>query len=179
MSSISMRIALASLAMSLGGQSFAADSSLNEPARVVFVCEHGSVKSLIAMVYFNRSAQERGLPYRAVARGTAPEPTVPGPVREGLHAAGFEVSEFVPQLFKASDVDGASLVVSFDQDIDKTVGGRARHSRWDNLPGVLANYARGRDAIVRHVDVLLDELARSAAEQPPEVRVPAESSHLE
>src|SRR6266702_4942122 len=132
MGSISMRIVLLSLGMSLGGQSLAADSSLNDPARVVFVCEHGSVKSLIAMEYFNRSARERGLPYRAVARGTAPELTVPVPVREGLHAAGFDVSEFVPQLFKASDVDGASLVVSFDQDISKIVAGRARHLRWDN-----------------------------------------------
>ena len=172
MFSISMRIVLVSLAMSFGGQSLAADSTLNEPARVVFVCEHGSVKSLIGMVYFNRGARERGLPYRAVARGTAPEPTVPGPVREGLHAAGFDVSEFVPQLFKASDVDDAALVVSFDQNIEKTVGGRARHLRWDNLPGVLANYARGRDEIVRHVDALLDELARSAAQRRLKVTSP-------
>ena len=95
MFSISMRTVLFGLAMSFGGQSLAADSALNEPARVVFVCEHGSVKSLIGMVYFNRSAQERGLPYRAVARGTVPEPTVPGPVREGLHAAGFDVRESI------------------------------------------------------------------------------------
>jgi arsenate reductase (thioredoxin) len=135
--------------------------SAREPARVVFVCEHGSVKSLIATVYFNRSAQERGLLYRAVARGTAPKPVVPGPVQEGLRADGFDVSKFEPQLFKASDVDEASLVVSFDQDIGKVVGGRARHLRWDNLPG--ADYARVRDAIVRHVDALVDELARSAS----------------
>ena len=163
MYSISMRIVLFSLVMLFGSQSIAADSTPHDSARVVFVCEHGSVKSLIAMVYFNRSAQERGLPFRAVARGTAPEATVPGPVRQGLHAGGFNVSGFVPQLFKASDVDGASLVVSFDQDIEKIVAGRARHLRWDNLPGVLANYARGRDEIVRHVDALLDELTRSAA----------------
>jgi arsenate reductase len=159
-----VRVVVFSLAMVFGGQLLAAVRTPIEPDRVVFVCEHGSVKSLIAMLYFNRSAQERGLPYRAVARGTAPEPGVPVSVREGLHAAGFEVSEFVPQLFKASDVDNASLVVSFDQDIEKTVGGRARHLRWDSLPAVLANYARGRDEIVRHVDALLDELTRSAAE---------------
>jgi len=115
------------------------------------------------MNYFNRSARERGLPYRAVARGTAPETTVPGTVREGLRSDGFVVSGFVPRLFKASDMDGASLIVSFDQDVTKIVGGRARHMRWDNLPGVLADYARGRDEIVRHVDKLIDELARSAS----------------
>jgi len=161
---MSRRIVLFSLAISFGAQALAqgfAASSTGEPARVVFVCEHGSVKSLIAMVYFNRRAQERGLMYRAVARGTAPEPTVPGPVRDGLGAVGFDVSKFVPQLLKASDVDDASLVVSFDQDITKIVGGRARHLRWDNLPGVSADYARGRDEIVRHVDALVEELARS------------------
>jgi len=115
------------------------------------------------MAYFNRRAQERGLAYRAVARGSAPEPIVPGPVREGLRTDGFDVSDFVPQLFEASDVDDAFLVVSFDQDIAKTVGGRARHFRWDNLPGVLTDYAGGRDAIVRHVDELIDEAARSAS----------------
>ncbi len=138
-------------------------NSAREPTHVVFVCEHGSVKSLIAMEYFNRSVQERGLAYRAVARGTAPEPTVPEPVREGLRNVGFDVSHFVPRLFDASDVEEASLVVSFDQDIAKIVGGKARHLAWDNLPGVLTDYARGRDEIVRHVDDLIDELARSTA----------------
>jgi len=166
MCSLSMRIVALGLAILFGtqapGQSPTA-SSTRKPARVVFVCEHGSVKSLVAMVYFNRSAQERGLLYRAVARGTAPEPVVPRPVREGLRADGFDVSKFEPRLFKASDADDALLVVSFDQDIGKVVGGKARHLRWDNLPGVLADYARGRDEIIRHVDALVDELARSAS----------------
>jgi protein-tyrosine-phosphatase len=152
--------------MSLGAQAPAqgvAASGPSESTRVVFVCEHGSVKSLIAMAYFNRRAQERGLANRAVARGTAPEPIVPGSVREGLRTDGFDVSEFVPQLFEAMDVDDALLVVSFDQDIATTVGGRARHFRWDNLSGVLTDYASGRHAIVRQVDELINELARSAS----------------
>jgi hypothetical protein len=59
-------------------------------------------------------------------------------------------------------VDGASLVVSFDQNVEKIVGGRARHLRWDNLPAVSTDYALGRDEIVRHVDALIDQLARGA-----------------
>jgi protein-tyrosine-phosphatase len=144
------------------GQGVAANSA-GQPTHVVFVCEHGSVKSLIAMEYFNRSVQERGLRYRAIARGTAPESTVPSSVREGLRSVGFDVSHFAPQLFEASDVEGASLIVSFDQDIAKIAGGKARHLAWDNLPGVLTDYTRGRDEIVRHVDELIDELTRSAA----------------
>ena len=133
------------------------------PTGIVFVCEHGSVKSLVAMEHFNRKAQERGLPYRAVARGTAPAPTVPPSVREELLVDGFDVSSFVPQLLRATDVDNVALVVSFDDDITKTVGGRTRYLKWDGLPGVLADYPRGRDAIVRQVDTLIETLARGGS----------------
>jgi arsenate reductase (thioredoxin) len=163
---VSMRILLCSLVLLFGAQVLAqgvAAKSARQPAHVVFVCEHGSVKSLIAMEYFNRRVQERGLAYRAIARGTAPEPIVPSSVREGLRSAGFDVSHYVPRLFEASDVEDAVLVVSFDQDIAKMVGEKARHLAWDKLPGVLTDYARGRDEIVRHVDELIDEFARSAA----------------
>jgi len=133
------------------------------PTGVVFVCEHGSVKSLVAMEHFNRKAQQRGLPYRAVARGTAPEPTVPAPVRQGLHTDGFDVSSFVPQLLRATDFDNVALVVSFDDDIMKMVGARTRYLKWDDLPGVLGNYPRGREAIIRHVDALIETLARGGS----------------
>jgi len=45
---------------------------------------------------------------------------------EGLRAAGFDVVHYVPQPFTTSDVDGASLVVSFDQNTTKTVAGRVQ-----------------------------------------------------
>jgi arsenate reductase len=130
--------------------------------RVVFVCEHGSVKSLIAATYFNQSAKARGLAVTAVARGTAPEPTVPRIVQEHLNADGTSVSGFVPQLFRSADLDGASLAVSFDQDIAPIVAGRVPLLHWDNLPGVLADYPHGRDAIVKKVDALLESLKKDA-----------------
>ena len=134
-----------------------------QPTRVVFVCEHGSVKSLVAMEHFNREARKRGLNYRAVARGTAPEPTVPAPVREGLRADGFDVSSFVPQPLRATDVDNAALVVSFDDDIANTLDGTSRYLKWDDLPGVLGDYSRGREAIVRQVDTLIEALAHGSS----------------
>jgi arsenate reductase (thioredoxin) len=167
MRSIGVALALLSLAVAFGSlataQSVAATRS-PQPTQVVFVCEHGTVKSLVAMEYFNRRSKDRGLPYRAVARGTAPEPALPAAVREGLHADGFDVSGFVPRLLSASDVDGVALVVSFDDDITNTVGGRARYLKWDDLPGVLTDHPRGRDAIVRRVDALIEALARSGSQ---------------
>lgn len=136
-----------------------------ETGQVVFVCEHGSNKSLIAMSYFNRRAQEFRLPYRAIARGTALEPEVPGPVQKGLAAAGFDVSHFVPRRLDPSDLVGSALVVSFDQDITATVAGRVPHARWDGLPAVSTDYARGRDAIVTRVDSLVAQLAHHPARE--------------
>jgi hypothetical protein len=53
-----------------------------DPSRIVFVCEHGSVKSLVAAMYSNHRAQQQELAYRAVARGTAPEALVPRAVSD-------------------------------------------------------------------------------------------------
>jgi protein-tyrosine-phosphatase len=111
------------------------------------------------MEYFNRRAKARGVAYRAVARGTAPEPAVPNAVRDGLRSDGFDVSAFEPRKFEASDMDRASLIVSFDQDIASIVGTQTRYLKWDDLPGVLTDYTRGKDGIVRHVEALIDELA--------------------
>jgi protein-tyrosine-phosphatase len=163
------RMSLFTLVLSVCGLAFAQSPDkdvVHEPGRVVFVCEHGSVKSLIASVYFNQRAQERGLPFKAVARGTAVESTVPPSVKDGLRAAGFDVSGYVPQPLRASDVKGASLVVSFDQDVTKLVDGRSPQLQWDNLPGVLADFVRGRDAILERVDALIDQLAKTSQKDP-------------
>jgi hypothetical protein len=89
-----------------------------------------------------------------------PEPTVPKAVRDGLRSDGFDVSAFEPRKFEASDVDHTALIVSFDQDVARIVGAQTRYLKWDDLPGVLSDYTRGKDDIVRHVDALIDELAR-------------------
>jgi hypothetical protein len=41
------------------------------PKTIMFVCEHGTAKSLIAASFFNRLAAEQKIGYRAIARGTA------------------------------------------------------------------------------------------------------------
>jgi len=43
---------------------------------VVFVCQHGAAKSVLAATLLERLAAEQGLPLRALARGTEPSPLV-------------------------------------------------------------------------------------------------------
>jgi hypothetical protein len=81
--------------------------------QVLFVCEHGNVKSLMAASYFNELAQTRGLPFRAVSRGVAPDSdSVPDFVKTPLTAAGFHVGGFRPQALSADDIEAADRVVA-------------------------------------------------------------------
>jgi arsenate reductase len=125
---------------------------------VVFVCQYGTVKSLIAIEHFNKLARERGLNVAAVSRGTRPDSVVPGPVRQGLQSDGFDIAFFRPRRFETSDIASALLVVAIDADVHAVVGGARPIVRWDGLPSVSANYSAGRTAIVSRVTRLVDSL---------------------
>lgn len=134
---------------------------------VVFVCEHGTVKSVVAMALFATLARERHLPVRAVSRGTAPDADIPTVVRAGLRRDRLALDGFTPARFTESDLTGALAVISFDQpSVADLVAGRVPTSAWDSLPAVSANYDVARDAIRRRVTRLVDSLA-TVRTRPP------------
>src|ERR1700694_3433304 len=81
---------------------FAQSDQVNSQT-VVFVCEHGSAKSVIAAAYFNRLASEKGIPYRAISRATKPDDNIDPKVKSKLAADGLDVSSWKP--VKVSDKD--------------------------------------------------------------------------
>ena len=150
----------------LRAQSPAAHAS-HDSQTVVFVCEHGTVKSVVAMAYFAQLARQRHLPLRAVSRGTAPEQAVPPVVREGLRGDGLPLGPFTPTRFSARDLASALTVVSFDQPtVAGIVAGRVPSIAWDNLPAVSDNYAVARDSIRARVKRLVDSLALARPGSP-------------
>ena len=130
---------------------------------VVFVCEHGSAKSLAAALFLERMAKERGMTVRAVSRGTSPDDSVPVAVVEALHEDGFDVAAFRPEPLRDADVAGAARVVAIGVDIGawKARAG-ARLERWDDIPPVSEGYAGARDAVVARLDALLLGVDREA-----------------
>lgn len=89
------------------------DTARARTSQILFVCEHGNVKSLMAASYFNQLAQERGLPFRAVSRGSAPNSTtVPHEIIQSLRGDGFDVSAFHPSAVSASDVSASQRVIT-------------------------------------------------------------------
>jgi protein-tyrosine-phosphatase len=124
---------------------------------VVFVCEHGAAKSLLATAYFNKLAQERGLPYRATFRGTAPQEALSSRVIEGLRGDGVPIPDGKPTRIQSSDVADASYIFAIGCTLPAEAARSGKASDWSDVPDD-QGYPAMRDAIVRHVRALLDQL---------------------
>jgi arsenate reductase len=128
---------------------------------VLFVCEHGAAKSVIAAAHFNKIAKERGLPYRAVARGTAPDATIPKGVRKGLEKSGLELTVEKPVMVGQADVNGANRVITFEIALPSAISSsKAAPTDWRAVPSVSADFGIASADIKRRVEALIDELAR-------------------
>jgi arsenate reductase len=136
-----------------------ADAAAPKPARsrvVVFVCEHGTVKSLIAREWFNRLAAERRLEVRAVSRGVTPETSVPPAIANALRNDGFDVSDFEPRAFSAADATSAARVVAIGVDLSSSRRrGDGPLDTWEGIPPASDDYAAARDALRARIQELL------------------------
>jgi arsenate reductase (thioredoxin) len=130
-----------------------------EPPPVLLVCEHGSVKSLMAASLFNEAATARGLPFRAVSRGVTPDERVPEKIAAALGQEGFDVQSFKPVRVSSEDLNNASRVVAISVDLSAFASGaKVPIERWDDVPAASVDYAAAHAALLRHVERLLDEL---------------------
>ena len=156
-----MRFAAASLAMLV----LATAAGAQTPTQtVVFVCEHGAAKSVVAAAHFNKLAQERGLPFRAISRGTAPDPAVPAGIVTGLKSEGLSMpANFTPAQAGAAELSSAARVVVFDVTLPTATP--KTPTRWDGLPAFSAGYGPASAAIRANVETLIGELQATAKKQ--------------
>lgn len=146
----------------MAGALAAAQAPKTAPAQtVLFVCEHGAAKSVIAAAHFNKIARERGLPYRAVARGTAPDADIPAGVRQGLQREGLQLSVERPVLVAQADASAADRIVTFEIALPATVSSaKTSPTDWKAVPAVSANFDVASADIKRRVEALIDELSK-------------------
>jgi protein-tyrosine-phosphatase/ketosteroid isomerase-like protein len=143
-----------------GRRRAASAAGAQEPRRVVFVCEHGTVKSVMAAHWFNRLAAERNVPFRAFSRGVAPDPSIPPAVARYLAADGFDVAAFRAQPLEASDVAGAAHVVAIGIESPLLAASTVPVTRWNDIPPASTDYAAARDAVRARMEALLAALTR-------------------
>jgi sterol desaturase/sphingolipid hydroxylase (fatty acid hydroxylase superfamily) len=116
-----------------------------QPEQVVFVCEHGTVKSVMAASYFNQLATQRGLKWRAVSRGSAEDATAK---------------------IVAADVADAVRIVAIGADLPAGIQvEEQRIERWDDVPPASTNPAAAQRSLAAHVADLLDRLSRQPADR--------------
>jgi hypothetical protein len=128
-----------------------------QAARVVFVCEHGAAKSVIAAEYFNKLAAERGLLQRAVARGTAPDQQFNSATVAGLKRDGFAGPTGQPRRLEPEEVLAADHVVALGVALPSGFSS-SRLVQWNDTPSVSADYGAARDSIRGRIETLINSL---------------------
>ena len=124
---------------------------------VVFVCLHGSAKSLIAAEHFCRLAAQRGVDACATSAGTDPDSEIPPHVIEGLLAEGIDVRDRRPRPLTRAELAHAWRVVSFGCDLGEIVPPGLAVERWDDVPAVSEDFKTAHDVIVARLARLLAE----------------------
>jgi hypothetical protein len=139
-----------------------AESGEQSESQVIFLCEHGNVKSLMAASYFNQMARERKLPFRAISRGSAPDSTsVPPAIVAGLQKDGVDVATFHPSAIEAKDIAASSQLVLINTELPANVqGGGIKIERWIDVPPASVNFDAARNSLKTHVAQLIDRVAR-------------------
>jgi len=132
------------------------ETSSQQPT-VLFVCEHGSAKSVVAVAHFNKLAREQNLNLRAISRGTNPDEEIPPKILQELQAEGLTANEPKPKMLSKDDIVGASRVVTFcelPEGFDKL----ASVEQWNDVSPISEDYNKSRDAMVTHINKLLVEI---------------------
>ncbi|WKZ35086.1 MAG: hypothetical protein QY332_15840 [Anaerolineales bacterium] len=124
---------------------------------IIFVCEHGAAKSIIAAAYFNQLAQERGLEFVALARGTNPDPELLPKTVLGLQQDRLASTETTPQMLSLQEVVSAQRVISFC-DLPAEYQQKTIVERWEDVPPVSEDYEKARDAIIAYLKSLVKSL---------------------
>ena len=120
--------------------------------KILFVCEHGSAKSVIAAAHCERIAREHGIDARASSRGIDPDAEYPPRVISGLESDGLKPLEVTPAVLTQNDIDSADSIITF---CSPAMLNATPDEVWDDVPAVSEGYERARDEIVRRVTRLL------------------------
>ena len=126
---------------------------------ILFLCQHGGAKSVIAAAHFNRLAAERGLPFVATAAAAEdPYDAVPAPVAGYLQREGFDVCELKPHHVAAEEIESAARIVAIGCNLAGAEGGEAVSDCWDDVPPASEDLEGSVAAIRRHVEALAEDL---------------------
>jgi arsenate reductase len=138
---------------------------MSEAVDVLFVCQHGAAKSVIAARHFAELAHARGLSVNATAAGVEPDEVMPAHVIDGLRKDGVDDHAAPPQAVTRELLENAQIVVSFGCDLSAFAGDSDRIVSWIGVPAVSDGYDAARTEILRRLHAVLDEAEQRAGNE--------------
>lgn len=139
-----------------------------QPAKpkVVFVCEHGAAKSILAAAELEKMAKDRGLDIQVLARGTNIDPELSSAVVAGLKADGLTPLLPKPIQVSPADLTGAVRIVTFGPNLSALAPKSAQVLDWSATPSTGENYTAARDYIRKELEKLLPQLKAAKPVKP-------------
>ena len=128
---------------------------------IIFVCEHGSAKSVVAAALFNRLVKEKKLDFQAFARGTNPDQELAQPAIDGLLKDGLSAAEQKPTLLSEQDLISAQGLITFC-DLPSHYKELISVEDWSDVPPISVNYDKSRDAMLEYLKQYLDKLEKES-----------------
>jgi protein-tyrosine-phosphatase len=132
----------------------------SQEKKIIFVCEHGAAKSVIAAAYFNKMAKERSLDYTAECRGTDPDSVVAKTAKEGLTKDQVFDPNTKPEKLLSSDTIGVDRIILFTA-LPADLTTSVKTENWSDLPNIDGDYEKRRNAIVKKINELLNTLEKN------------------
>lgn len=133
---------------------------MSQQRTIIFVCEHGAAKSIVAAAFFNQLASTSGLKWKAIARGANPDNEFSELAVRGLATDGLTPSESRPEELSLEDVHSAQRIVSFCE-LPLECGEVTVVEQWKDVPPVSQDYDKARDAILENIHNLLNRIRSS------------------
>ena len=151
-------IILLCLGMATFFKGWAQDSShVPTQKTVIFICDHGAFKSVVAAAAFNKMAKEQGLPVNAVARGVDPGKEIAANALNGLKLDNIPNYTLVPQKLSNEELAKASYVVALCT-LPKDYNRPLHFEDWNKIPLINGNYANFRDSVLPSIRLLINNL---------------------
>ena len=139
-----------------------------EHSSIVFVCQNGVAMSVWSALTFDRLAEERGLPVRAISRASMSTFTeVPLRMKLALSLDGLRAGGYRPRVISAADVRRAEHVILIDTELPPSVSAPgAAIETWSGFPPMREKYFASRAALRTRVEELVARLAASPQASP-------------
>jgi arsenate reductase (thioredoxin) len=131
---------------------------LNPKKQILFVCEHGAARSVIASAYFNKMADSLKLNYESIYRGTDPDSTLTHGIKKGLNMDNFDINGWMPELVTEKDIKNAYKVFTFDCVVPNPKNYSIIAEQWNGIPAISKDYEIARNAILEKVRGLIKQI---------------------